>query len=339
MEIERVFETVRADPASLGTAGVTEGLAACGRLRSFVDAQEARFLAEAARLKASTGSGVFAPDAVLAEATGVSKREARKRAKVARELERLPRVADGLANGELTFEHASLLADAHEGQAREVEAAEAELVDLAKESNPDQLRAGLARWRREHSGDDGESDLARKRRGRSAKIFDTDDGLIGLFAQLDPIWGAEVTKAIEFHADRLWRAETQTDTPTHIPRSRRHQLYADALVEMARLSTTPDTSSDVVSAPPHMTPVVVISINWLLGHLDTLGFSELVDGTPIPVTEVRKLAAQVGVIPVVMDTDGTVLDMGRRTRTATNDQKLALQVRDGPCAHPDCDTT
>ncbi|MGI9600866.1 MAG: HNH endonuclease signature motif containing protein, partial [Acidimicrobiales bacterium] len=41
----------------------------------------------------------------------------------------------------------------------------------------------------------------------------------------------------------------------------------------------------------------------------------------------------------VMDTDGTVLDMGRRTRTATNDQKLALQVRDGPCAHPDCDTT
>ena len=53
---------------------------------------------------------------------------------------------------------------------------------------------------------------------------------------------------------------------------------------------------------------------------------------------VRKLACEGGIIPMVFNSEGVVLDMGRRTRLATNSQRLALQVRYGNCcAVPGCD--
>jgi len=273
---------------------------------------------------------------VLRDTSGVSGRDARKRATLSQELERLPRVADGLANGDLNLEQAGLLANTHAELPTETEMAEAELVELATDTPPDRLRHQLQAWRNQQRPDDGEAEFDTKRRKRRVNLFDTEDGMFGLFAALDPMAGDEVRTAIEWHANRLWRAERGSEVDTHIPLSRRPQLFADAIVDMARRSMAqPDTND---SAPPHASVVAVISIEWLLGRLDTPGFCELADGTPLPVSVVRQLAAKVGVIPMVTDTDGTVLDMGRRSRGATDDQKLALLVRDGTCAIPDCDS-
>ena len=334
MEIEQVFEQVRQDPSELDEAGLTAAMKACAHVRCFADAQEARLLSEVRKRRAGTDGAK-----VLKDIAGVSGREARKRAKLARELERLPRVADGLANGDLNFEQAALVAETHSELPKEAEIHEAELVDMASETSPDRLRHELQAWRNQQRPDDGEAEFETKRRKRSVTMFDTEDGLFGLFAGLDPMAGDEVKKAVEFHANRLWRAARNSDTDTPIPLSKRPQLFADALLDMARRSMQPgDAGGSNDSAPPHASVVAVISIEWLLGRLDLDGFCELADGTPIPVTVVRQLAAQVGVIPLVMDTDGTILDMGRRSRTATDDQKLALLVRDGACAFPDCDS-
>ncbi|MGI9601334.1 MAG: DUF222 domain-containing protein [Acidimicrobiales bacterium] len=341
MQIEHVFASVSDDPAAMTDDELTLGLQACARGRAHLDGCEARILAEVTKRQLATKAGLADPAKVLRQATGVSGRESRKRAKLSRQLERLPRVADGLRGGDLTLEHASLLADAHADHARCVEAAEPELLAMATRSNPDDFRTQLQQWQRSQSGDDGETELAGQRRRRRGSIYDNDDGMAVVFAELDPIWGAEVHSAIQHHADRLWRREAKTGQATHIPRSRRRQLFADALLEMARLSMNPAGAADDDGAgplaPPHASLVAVIGINWLMGRLDEAGFSELADGTPVPVSELRKLAAQVGIIPMVLDTDGTVLDMGRRSRCATDEQRLALLVRDGVCAFPDCD--
>ena len=43
-----------------------------------------------------------------------------------------------------------------------------------------------------HRPDDGETEFEKKRRKRKVKMFDTDEGLFGLFAALDPVAGDEV---------------------------------------------------------------------------------------------------------------------------------------------------
>ena len=84
------------------------------------------------------------------------------------------------------------------------------------------------------------------------------------------------------------------------------------------------------------TVVVTIPLETLEGRLgaaDLLGSNhQLSPGAA------RKLACAAGVIPAVLDGDGKVLDLGRRARTATTAQRLALTVQQaGSCGIEHCD--
>ncbi len=48
------------------------------------------------------------------------------------------------------------------------------------------------------------------------------------------------------------------------------------------------------------------------------------DGTPLPITTVRRLCCDAHIIPIVLGSDGAVLDQGRRVRTATAAQRTAI---------------
>ena len=53
--------------------------------------------------------------------------------------------------------------------------------------------------------------------------------------------------------------------------------------------------------------------------------------------DVRRLACDSTIIPVVLGTDSEPLDIGRATRTIPTAIRRALILRDGGCAHPGCD--
>jgi hypothetical protein len=63
------------------------------------------------------------------------------------------------------------------------------------------------------------------------------------------------------------------------------------------------------------------------------------DAGPISVAEARRLACDARVIPVVLGTDGALLDVGRATRTIPPAIKRAVRLRDGGCIAPGCDVT
>jgi hypothetical protein len=67
------------------------------------------------------------------------------------------------------------------------------------------------------------------------------------------------------------------------------------------------------------------------------GAATLPDGSELPVSTVRRLACDAGVLPAVLGTTGQVLDLGRSARTASPAQRRALGIRDGGCAFPGCD--
>jgi hypothetical protein len=66
------------------------------------------------------------------------------------------------------------------------------------------------------------------------------------------------------------------------------------------------------------------------------GRSELEDGTGVPAETSRKLACDAAMVAVSHDTDGSVLGVGRRTRTIQPALRRALEVRDRGCRFPGC---
>ena len=60
------------------------------------------------------------------------------------------------------------------------------------------------------------------------------------------------------------------------------------------------------------------------------------DGTPVTAVTARRLACDAGRVVVRHGTDGSVLDVGRRTRTVPPALRRALEVRDRGCRFPGC---
>lgn len=56
----------------------------------------------------------------------------------------------------------------------------------------------------------------------------------------------------------------------------------------------------------------------------------------MPVETIRRLACDADIIPIVFSGAGVVLDVGRRRRLATADQRRALRARYRTCSIPDC---
>jgi hypothetical protein len=100
---------------------------------------------------------------------------------------------------------------------------------------------------------------------------------------------------------------------------------ADALVEMMHRATTGggDREGSLRTAV-----VVLIDLDDLLHGT---GHGTTVDGTPIDVGEVRRMAAREHVIPLVLGADSVPLDMGRAQRYASDAQWSALLARDRGC--------
>ncbi|MDO5629555.1 MAG: HNH endonuclease signature motif containing protein, partial [Mobilicoccus sp.] len=66
------------------------------------------------------------------------------------------------------------------------------------------------------------------------------------------------------------------------------------------------------------------------------GYATTGFGTVISPTEARLLACDAQIIPIVLGTQGEILDQGRAHRTVTPAQIAALHARDGGCSFPGC---
>ena len=80
--------------------------------------------------------------------------------------------------------------------------------------------------------------------------------------------------------------------------------------------------------------MVVIPYEQLLDRACERGM--LMDGTAVSPGELRLLACQADLIPVVLGTGSTVLDVGRVHRLVPAALRLAVALRDGGCAFPGC---
>jgi Domain of unknown function (DUF222)/HNH endonuclease len=70
---------------------------------------------------------------------------------------------------------------------------------------------------------------------------------------------------------------------------------------------------------------------------DRVSAATLASGDEIPVEELRRLACNADILPMVLGSDSQPVDLGRASRLFSKGQKTALAARDGGCVFPGCE--
>ncbi|WP_052594142.1 HNH endonuclease signature motif containing protein [Luteipulveratus mongoliensis] len=214
----------------------------------------------------------------------------------------------------------------------EVEAVIGELVDAAGDSRES---AGLTT--RElatairYAGQlmKPEPDLEREHdarvRGRSLTKRPGSAGMCEYRLLLDPDASAIIDAAVAGLSAPVSGPDGEPDPR---PAARRR---ADALIEVVRRG---------VSAPGEQPRsgkaqvVITMGLEQLLADLQGAGVTAT--GEVLSPSEVRRHACDASIIPMVLGSDGEVLDVGREQRLFTSGQRKALWRRDGGCTYPGC---
>jgi Domain of unknown function (DUF222) len=271
----------------------------------------------------------------LVEELRRSPTEARRALFVARSLPIHPLVAAAFDAGDISAEHTrvivSCLRELHDHQrdwATEI------LLEAAGSMDPTTL-GQVVRELLLRTGADENREAAAERRyaGRWATTTATVFGMIRLEAMLDPEAGRIVCAALDaLTASSPARTGDDSDERT-VPHRR-----ADALVDLAHYSLSggvlPDHGGD--------RPTVMVTIDYdalrnQLGDATGVGMLNGPYGpTPITPQTARRLACDADIIPALLGSDGTILDLGRSQRTWSTAQRRAARLRDQGCVFPKC---
>jgi len=320
------------DAGWLDTA-VTPGLADAEVLGGIAVIEAAQRAIDSARLALVAeldGRGLARADCGLGTRSwlghrlGWSSPRATRSIATARRLRReLPVVADALAIGRISTEHAELLArlctprSAH--VVIELQAAFIALTDGVRfEQWASDVRNLLAA-----ADPDGVDPGAVP---SSGSMSDAIHGRLHLDLDLDEVRATEFRAAVdaEIERRRLHHGQLRAADPDHqVPT--RPELVAEAVAELV--------ARGHAAVDPHRSRTSVT----LVIHADEPHEATTDDGVQLSDGTTAVLACDAEVVPVVVDSLGVPLDMGHAVRFFTPAQQRAIRVRDGGCVHPGCD--
>ncbi|MCY4163770.1 MAG: DUF222 domain-containing protein [bacterium] len=296
----------RADVAALSDTELRQWLGELGSAGSKLEALRAEALAELSR-RHNTGGAKRVVREVLRSSPSAAHRDVRS----AERMTKLADTSDALASGQIPTDHARLIARA----SSEGPIIENDLVEAAKTQSFDEFSRTVKRQQHALSADDGQSQIERQRKHRSAKLFKNHEtGMYVLNAELDSITGANIAGALANKERQFWHQEKAKNRRTPAQRS------ADALAE---LILHPEKGKVAGIA-------LVLVADYDTAHQKLID-ARISDGTPLPAKELVRLACEADIFPAVFKAKTQDLWLGRRRRCASDAQRLALLVRDKTC--------
>lgn len=160
----------------------------------------------------------------------------------------------------------------------------------------------------------------------------TRDGQSLLFSgSLPLIEGEAFVRLIDAHAASLKRAIDALDP--RLERTTPGQRRADALMAMIRLH------QQQAVAPSHGgdRPRVVVTIDYDRLLARCLEAKLVSSDEQVSAGDLRRLACDADILPMVLSGGSLPLDVGRTQRLVTGPIRAALEIRDGGCVFPGCD--
>ncbi|HYF47335.1 MAG TPA: DUF222 domain-containing protein [Acidimicrobiales bacterium] len=316
--------------------GLTVDATALQARQAGLDAEQAELVLEFERLRADGVASFRDAEAFLRNATGMARSTAHTRVRAFRQLLVLPTMRHALHAGTVTFDHVRALADHADSPNRDaVVDEEAQLTAWAAELPADAFRERLASWIRDLDEQrlagltEHERQVTRRRVVRSR----TKDGLRRTVLELDDESDAVVYGALRDIVKEMRRNDRAAKLP---PDQRRTtgQYFADAARDLAHRSR----AADIITkhrARPTILAITEMSVLW--DQLRVNGVCELDDGTQLTGAQLRRLACEADIIPIVLSGDGVPFDAGRTFRLATYRQRLLLRTVHPTCAVEGCD--
>ena len=288
------------------------------RARTQLDAACTRAIGEMERRQAYRKDGHRSARDWLSGELHVDPRKASRDAKLARDLNQMPKLADAYAEGEISEEHVQVAARAvKKADPVERESVEDELCAAAKVLDPGKLgRQARARRIRERPADAIE-DERRAFAERAARYVTKPDGGATFIQELTPG---------DYEVHRSARQAYLTKDPKDLPESQRRsfaQKLYDADLEIARRALTADDAPTRNGAPA--TGTVIVPLETLAAAPDTsaepaqLGFAG-----PVSSETARRMLCDAHICRLVVGPRSEPLDVGRSQRSATAAQARAL---------------
>jgi len=295
------------DLAALSESDLSQRLVVLGRAASSVSALKAKTL-----LALSERSGQGAARQAAVETLGASNSQARKELMDAQRLSKAAETAEALQAGEIPSDHAKLIARA----ASEGPVDETALVEAAKTENFGQFTRTLRDHQSEQARDGGRSLRDRQLQNRNFGIRKSpQDGMYDVYGRFDPEAGNRIEAALAAQ-ERSIRAQQHGTAESTFG-----QRMADALEHLV--------CAKAENRRPQGTKLI-LTANWDQINRQ-IADARLLDGTPLTKAETLRLACDADLLPSVFDTKFQTLDMGRKTRSATEAQRAALIIRDKHC--------
>jgi hypothetical protein len=220
---------------------------------------------------------------------------------------------------------------------------EEDLLELARGCRADTIERIVRGWKLGNREDEVDRENERYA-SRELAVFPDGDGMYVIRGQLTPELGVLLMRAVEAASDALYREKDAEHVSAGTTSRDAAQRRADALGLVAERALAVGFGTDIGSdARPPLSGTRAERYQVVL-HVDVesleaeggLGRSELQDGTRVSAETSRRLTCDASVVPIGHGADGSILGVGRRTRTISPALRRALEARDGGCRFPGC---
>ena len=282
------------------------------------------------------------PQQVLASAANISRIDAFREVSRAKTLGAFPQLEQAFEQGRIGSAHIDAVARATHQLTEDEKAKLASRSDwlnnVATHATPDNFaRAVKSEVERIHA-DGGVTRLERQRRDASLRHWiDRESGMFHIAGRLDPENGLRVIGKLDNTVERLFHAALPDTCPTD---DRKHgHLNALAFLELIDAASlgAPLTAGAMISSPHARAEVsVVIDLHTLRSGLHEHSIVRTGHEAELPLETIRRMACEAEIIPVVLNSKGVVIDIGRASRLATRYQRKAIEAMYSHCAIPDC---
>jgi len=301
-------------------------------LSAHLDAATARLLALIREFDARGGwnTGFSSCAAWLGWRVGLDLGAARERVRVARALGTLPRLAEALARGELSYAKVRALTRVATPET------EARLLAVGRAGTAAHIERIVRGWRRVDRQAEARQ-ATRQHAERGLHVYQDDDGTVVVRGRLTSEAGALLTRALDAARETLYQrarvtgGATAPDPAMALPT--RAQQQADALALLAETALHHEIDP---GAPGERYQVVVHVDAAVLADPEQPGQSVLEEGSHVSAETSRRLACDASRVVMRHDDEGRIVEVGARTRTIPPALRRALLHRDRSCRFPGC---
>jgi hypothetical protein len=268
--------------------------------------------------------------------TGLAMGAAREKVRVAKALADLPRLSDAMRRGTVSYSKVRAITRVATPETEE------RLLTFARSGTAAHVERLIRAWRRVDRIAAADDDR-RQHEGRCLRTWLNEDGMLVIRGRLSPELGAVVQRALEAATERLYQNATgrDNDADSGVPggdpgaSTTVAQRRADALGLLAESALAADLAPG--TAADRYQVMVHVETDALRADSNT-GQAAMDDGIRVSAETSRRMACDAATIVMRHDPAGSVLDVGRKTRTIPPAIRRALVARDHHCCFPGCES-